>query len=134
MANRPRLLLADEPTGEVDSEAGAAIFESMRRLNQVYRVTIIIVTHDMSVAKRVDRVVGIRDGRTSTETIRRRDEHGVTIHEEEFVILDKVGRLQLPKPYIEKLGMQDRVKVVLEDEHVSVWPNGENNNTEQKNG
>ena len=134
MANRPRLLLADEPTGEVDSEASTAIFESMRRLNQVYRVTIIIVTHDLSVANRVDRVVGIRDGRTSTETIRRRDEHGVTIHEEEFVILDKVGRLQLPKPYIEKLGMQDRVKVVLEDEHVSVWPNGENNNAEQKNG
>jgi len=126
MANRPRLLLADEPTGEVDSEAGATIFEAMRHLNQVYGVTVIIVTHDQEVARRVDRVVGIRDGRTSTETIRRRDERGVTIHEEEYVILDKVGRLQLPKPYIEKLGMKDRVKVVLEEAHVGVWPDSGN--------
>lgn len=127
MANRPSLLLADEPTGEVDSEAGALIFETMRHLNQVYNVTVIIVTHDQGVSRRVDRVVGIRDGRTSTETIRRRDERGVMIHEEEYVILDKVGRLQLPKPYIEELGMKDRVKVVLEETHLNVWPTNEEN-------
>ncbi len=122
MANRPHLLLADEPTGEVDSEAAADIFESMRLLNREYGVTIVIVTHDMNVSARVDRVVGMRDGRTSTEVIRRRDERGETIHEEEYVLLDKSGRLQLPHPYIEALDMRDRVKVRLETDHIGVWP------------
>ncbi|MBN1966834.1 MAG: ABC transporter ATP-binding protein [Anaerolineae bacterium] len=125
MANRPQLLLADEPTGEVDSEAAEAIFEAMRRLNAEYDVTIVVVTHDYTVASRVDRVVGFRDGRTSTEVIRRRDSDGAAISEEEFAILDRAGRLQLPQPYIESLSMENRVKLRLREDHVGVYPDRE---------
>jgi ABC-type lipoprotein export system ATPase subunit len=66
MANRPQLLLADEPTGEVDSHSAEQIFHALRALNAETNVTIIVVTHDMNVSTRVDRVIGFRDGRTST--------------------------------------------------------------------
>jgi len=121
MANRPALLLADEPTGEVDSASAEAIFHALRALNAEFGVTIIVVTHDMTVATRVDRVVGMRDGRTSTEILRRRD-GDVAIHEEEYAILDRAGRLQLPEAYIEALDLEDRVRLRLETDHIGVWP------------
>jgi ABC-type lipoprotein export system ATPase subunit len=122
LANDPPLLLADEPTGQVDSQTAADIFETLRRINRATGVTIIVVTHDPNIAQAVDRVVGIRDGRTSTEIRRRRDDTGRTLLEEEWVLLDRAGRMQLPKPFVETLDMKDRVKVQLESEHVSVWP------------
>lgn len=125
MANRPRLLLADEPTGEVDSEAADQIFKTFREFNRESHVTIIVVTHDANVSTRVDRVVGMRDGRTSTEILRRRDASGATLFEEEYVILDRAGRLQLPQAYLEKLEMADRARVRLEEDHVGVWPDHE---------
>jgi ABC-type lipoprotein export system ATPase subunit len=125
MANRPSLLLADEPTGEVDSEAAEQIFQTMRDLNREYGVTIIIVTHDINVSTRVDRVVGMRDGRTSIEILRRRDETGQTLSEDEYVILDRAGRLQLPQSYIESLNMEERARVRLLDDHIGVWPDHE---------
>jgi peptide/nickel transport system ATP-binding protein len=125
LANNPPLLLADEPTGQIDSESAGQLFESLRRINQAYGTTIIVVTHDPLVARRVDRVVAIRDGRTSTEIRRRRDANGEMTHEEEWVILDQAGRLQLPRPYVENLDMRERVKVRLEPDHVSVWPHAE---------
>jgi ABC-type lipoprotein export system ATPase subunit len=73
----------------------------------------------------MDRVVTIRDGRTSTEIRRRRDREDGSLHEEEWVILDPAGRLQLPRIYIDTLEMQERVRVRLEEDHVSVWPHGE---------
>lgn len=121
MANRPALLLADEPTGEVDNASAEQIFHSLRALNEEFGVTVIIVTHDMTVATRVDRVVGMRDGRTSTEILRRRD-GDVAIREEEYAILDRAGRLQLPEAYIDALDMEDRVRLRLEEDHVGVWP------------
>jgi ABC-type lipoprotein export system ATPase subunit len=121
MANRPRLLLADEPTGEVDTHSAAQIFQALRALNEEFGVTIIVVTHDMNVATRVDRVIGMRDGRTSTEILRRR-EGDVEISEEEYAILDRAGRLQLPEAYIEALDMEDRVVLRLREDHVGVWP------------
>ncbi|MBN2471851.1 MAG: ABC transporter ATP-binding protein [Anaerolineae bacterium] len=122
MANRPALLLADEPTGEVDSEAANTIFDSMRALNEEFGVTIVIVTHDYTVASRVDRVVGFRDGRTSIEVLRRRGEDGLPLTEEEFAILDRFGRLQLPQAYMETLEMKDRVKLRLREDHVGIYP------------
>lgn len=121
LANHPPLLLGDELTGQVDSESANEVFAALRRINKELKTTIIIVTHDPSVAAKVDRVVAIRDGRTSTE-VRRTFDHMGKLSEEEWVILDGAGRLQLPKPYVEKLDMRERVKVRMEETHVSVWP------------
>lgn len=121
MANRPRLLLADEPTGEVDTEAGELIFKVLREIRDEYGVTIIVVTHDIMVANSVDRVIGMRDGRTSTEILRRRD-GDILVSDEEYAILDRAGRLQLPEAYIDTLQMEDRVLVRLREDHVGVYP------------
>ena len=125
LANNPPLLLADEPTGQVDSETSTEIFSALRRINEAFNTTVLVVTHDQRVANKVDRVVAIRDGRTSTEIRRERNLADGSIQEEEWVILDRAGRLQMPQAYIDTLEMQDRVKVRLEETHVSVWPGGD---------
>ncbi|MCA9882360.1 MAG: ABC transporter ATP-binding protein [Anaerolineae bacterium] len=121
LANQPQLLIADEPTGEVDSEAATGIFDTMRHLNEAFGVTIVIVTHDPDVSQRVNRVVGIRDGRVSVEVLRR-GEGGVDLTAEEFVVLDRTGRLQLPQGYLDTLDMQKRVIVRLHDDHIGIYP------------
>ena len=70
LANKPVLLLGDEPTGEVDSVTAQNIMDTFRSLRDRLDLTIIIVTHDPRIAEQVDRVVAIRDGKISTETIR----------------------------------------------------------------
>ena len=70
LANRPKLLLGDEPTGEMDTTTALAIYDLLRELNRRYDLTTCIVSHDQTIARHVDRVVAIRDGKTSTETIR----------------------------------------------------------------
>lgn len=122
MANEPELLLADEPTGEVDSESANQIFDTMHTLSREYGVTIVIVTHDHTVASRVNRVVGMRDGRASTEVLRRAGTDGVQLTEEEFAVLDRTGRLQLPQSYLEALDMEKRVLLRLHEDHISVYP------------
>ncbi len=125
MANSPRVLFADEPTGELDTSTSAEIFEVMRRVNEVQRVTIVVVTHDPLVADHVNRTVAIRDGRTSSEVLRRAaiSEHGEHhVIAEEFAVLDRVGRLQLPSDYVAALEMARRVKLTLDEDHINVWP------------
>jgi peptide/nickel transport system ATP-binding protein len=122
LANNPQLVLADEPTGQLDSDSAELMFDALREINKIYKTTIIIVTHDPEVAARVDRVVGIRDGRTSTEIRRERSQEDGTVLEEEWVILDRTGRMQIPQVYVDALAMRGRVKIRLEPDHVSVWP------------
>jgi ABC-type lipoprotein export system ATPase subunit len=128
LANSPQVLLADEPTGELDEATSAAVLEAMRGVNEELGVTTLIVTHDPTVSGHVRRTVQIRDGRTSTEVLRstRVDEHGEEQHiAEEFAVLDRVGRLQLPHDFMQSLELRDRVRLALEADHVGVWPGDE---------
>jgi ABC-type lipoprotein export system ATPase subunit len=125
VANGPRVLLADEPTGELDEATSAEVLEAIRHMTTELGMTTLIVTHDPTVAEHVRRTVRIRDGRTATETLRRTavDEHGREQHlHEEFAVIDKVGRLQLPREFVEALDLRDRVRLGLEPDHVRVSP------------
>jgi len=125
LANRPKVLLADEPTGELDSESAEEIFAAFRAINEKLGVTVVVLTHDPLVATQVNRTIAIRDGRTSTETLRRAEVDATGEHRiiaEEFALLDRVGRLQLPSEYVEALELERRVRLALEPDHVGVWP------------
>jgi ABC-type lipoprotein export system ATPase subunit len=127
LANEPEVLFADEPTGELDEINSQLVFDAMREVNQRLGVTVLIVTHDQDVSAQVRRTVQIRDGRLSTEVLRstRTDEFGVeSLHAQEFAVLDKVGRLQLPQEYLSKLSLKDLVRLELEPDHVQVHPTG----------
>ncbi|MGN0633142.1 MAG: ATP-binding cassette domain-containing protein [Oscillospiraceae bacterium] len=145
LANNPKLLLADEPTGSVDTKTSNVILDIFKELNRTEELTIVIVTHDVKLARHIDRVVAIRDGRTSSEIVRRRsyredieeldrksaeaaaleaesgDEEEFT--HEELVVLDRSGRLQLPKDYMDSMGLKggDRVKVELDDDEKRLY-------------
>ncbi|MBB6344549.1 ABC-type lipoprotein export system ATPase subunit [Nonomuraea muscovyensis] len=121
LANEPRLILADEPTGELDSDTSKEVFDALRKANRELGVTVVIVTHDPLVSEQVDRTVGIRDGRTSSETLRREGAEGQIVAEE-YAVLDRVGRLQLPRDFMNVLDMERRVRLELESDHIGVWP------------
>jgi ABC-type lipoprotein export system ATPase subunit len=125
LANEPKLLLADEPTGELDTATAAEVFGALQTANTELGVTALIVTHDPAVSSMVRRVVAIRDGRTSTETHRqavRTDDGEVAHHVVEYAVLDRAGRVQLPKEMTEPLGMRDLVRLEGESDHIGVWP------------
>jgi ABC-type lipoprotein export system ATPase subunit len=125
LANRPSLLLADEPTGELDTEAAAGVFEALRTANEELGVTILLVSHDPAMAARVRRVVAIRDGRTSTEVLRHdmTDESGTAAtHAVEYAIMDRAGRVQFPREMTAPLGMRHRVRLESMPGHIAVWP------------
>jgi ABC-type lipoprotein export system ATPase subunit len=136
LANRPPLLLADEPTGELDSVTADGIYRCFHELNVAYGVTIIIVSHDPGLAYRVDRVVEIRDGRTSSET---RRQGGVPPHAlnggahdaehppalEELVVVDSAGRLQVPREYLQRLRIAGRVRLELREGEIAIHPAGD---------
>jgi ABC-type lipoprotein export system ATPase subunit len=125
LANEPAALFADEPTGELDSVTAGEVFNLMRTVNQELGVTIVVVTHDPLVNEQVSRTIAIRDGRTSTETLRRRsvsETGGHHVISEEYAVLDRVGRLQLPRAHVEALGLEQRVRLELEPDHIGVWP------------
>ncbi|MBC7316071.1 MAG: hypothetical protein H5T70_06605, partial [Chloroflexi bacterium] len=142
LANKPVLLLADEPTGEVDTATAQTIMDTLRYLNQQYGLTIVMVTHDPRVSNQVDRVVTIRDGRTSSERVRRlrtaeeepaqeaemtpsEHERQVAPIEEafhEYVVLDYAGRLQIPREFLDALGISDRAQVELTEQGILIKP------------
>ncbi len=121
LANKPPLLLADEPTGELDTENADSIFEMIRWLNRSYGVTVVTVTHYAGVSQFVDRVVHIRDGRISSETFSRPDyqRDGGTV-EDEYVVVDPAGRLQLPHDLAEQFRSRGLAKIQLDDGQITI--------------
>lgn len=135
LANEPKILLADEPTGSVDVKTANYILDVFRELNRKLGLTIVIVTHDRMLAKKVNRVVAIRDGKTSSEMIMKQSyadrlnsiesfaneetEGGHTY--DEYVVLDRAGRVQIPKEYLENLGVKgNKVRMGLEDGRIVI--------------
>jgi ABC-type lipoprotein export system ATPase subunit len=122
LANEPQLLLADEPTGELDTATAREVFDALRTANREAGTTVVVVTHDSAVSGLVERTVAIRDGRTSSEVLRR-DAGGDVTHEE-FAVMDRAGRVQVPREYRDALELTRRVRLALEADHVSLWPDG----------
>jgi ABC-type lipoprotein export system ATPase subunit len=130
LANDPSLLLADEPTGSVDQRTASLVYDLLNDLNRQLGLTIIIVTHDRQLSRRVNRVVAIRDGRTSSEFLLKQSyleelsklkELGLSEQErsddkshEELAVLDRAGRLQLPREYLDAIGIQGKGMIQAE--------------------
>jgi putative ABC transport system ATP-binding protein len=113
LAPDPRVLLADEPTAHMDSDSAHAFLSALDAYRRANRLTVLLVTHDSQVDKFVDRVIRIRDGRTSTEREPLRTS-------EELIVLDRAGRLQLPEALVRDLGFGSRVRVRREGDHIVV--------------
>jgi ABC-type lipoprotein export system ATPase subunit len=133
LANSPRLLLADEPTGSVDTKTADEILSLFRRLNKSLNITIVIVTHDRELSKKVDRIVSIKDGKISSEFLRKisyadtlatissglkEDESHI-----ELAVIDKNGRIHIPEQYLSALNIngQSKLKVELEAERIVLY-------------
>ena len=117
LANHPKVILADEPTGELDSQTASDILGVLKQLNRELKVTTVVVTHDPTIAQAADRVVAIRDGRTATESVRVEHSNDDVEHEE-YLVVDPTGRLQLPFDYVKALGINGRARVHLEGDRI----------------
>lgn len=136
LANHPKLLLADEPTGEVDSTTALTIYQTFKDLNRDMGLTTLIISHDPHIARHVNRVISIRDGQLSSETVRQSSAAtsnngnkaalGEAGHEEEMfeelVILDSAGRLQIPKEYLEQFNIKGRAQLEISEEGILIRP------------
>jgi putative ABC transport system ATP-binding protein len=127
LANHPSLVLADEPTGQLDSATAQQVLDALRTANRELGTTVVVVTHDEEVATAVDRTVAIRDGRTASEVVRHTsvdDDGRTTVHAREYATVDRSGRLQLPRDFAHALDIRHRVVLELEPDHIAVRPDG----------
>lgn len=131
LANNPKLLLADEPTGSVDTKTSAYILDVFRKLNKELGLTIVIVTHDVALTKKVQRVVSIRDGKISSERILREAYRAEDVQQavdwlqeetqDEYVVIDRAGRIQLPRELLEQLAPEgNKVRLHFEGERIII--------------
>lgn len=131
LANDPDILLADEPTGAVDSKTSDMLQDLFRQLNRMLGITIIIVTHDMKLADKTDRVVMISDGKIGTEKImkdqfRQQFDKASDINldfdlHEEYYVMDKAHRVQLSDDILKEAGITgNKVKIRVEDGKVII--------------
>ena len=132
LANNPTLLLADEPTGEVDSATAKSIYRTFQTLSRDLHITTLIVSHDRTISRHVDRVVGIRDGMLASETIRQTSEapmmtNGLPgeLHEEEhkyseLVVLDRAGRIHVPHEYLEQFHIKGHAQLEITEDGILI--------------
>ena len=97
LANNPPLLLADEPTGELDDETGFMVLEKMRYVNKNFKTTVVIVTHDPKIEDHVDRSIGMRDGKVVKEVISDGPKK-----KNEYIVVDSFGGVQIPQEVLRK--------------------------------
>ncbi|MCL2356495.1 MAG: ABC transporter ATP-binding protein [Defluviitaleaceae bacterium] len=120
LANHPAVLLADEPTGSVDTRTTEYILDMFRSVNKELGTTIVIVTHDREIAKKVERVVAIRDGKTSSEFIMSYAEKLAGIEgfgQIEYAVLDRAGRVQIPRNFLDKMNLENnRLHIHMDDD------------------
>lgn len=131
LANQPKILLADEPTGSVDAKTGSYILDVFKEINRTYGTTIVIVTHDRALQKKVGRTVQIRDGKISSEFIMKESykdriseidafTNDIQVHDE-FAILDRANRIQIPNEMLTELGIQgNRVRLSLRENEIVI--------------
>ena len=125
LANEPSLVLADEPTGELDSAAAEQVLAAFRTVNEELGTTVVVVTHDQTVASAVRRTVAVRDGLTASEVLRRTtlgEDGGEAVTAHEYATIDRSGRLQLPRRFTEALAIERRVVLGLLPDHITVRP------------
>jgi ABC-type lipoprotein export system ATPase subunit/bifunctional DNA-binding transcriptional regulator/antitoxin component of YhaV-PrlF toxin-antitoxin module len=122
LANHPKLLLADEPTGELDTATAQTIYDLLRQLNRQLGLTMVIVSHDPGIASHVDRVVAVRDGKLASETVRIQKADSEDHHLVELAVVDAAGRLQIPREYLEQFHIRRRVQVELTDQGILIRP------------
>ena len=131
MANRPPLLLADEPTGELDTQTADQVFELLREMTRIYNVTVVMVTHYPGVIQHVDRVLHITDGRISSESFLEPtfQRPGDTV-QQEYLVVDHGGRLQLPEEYVDR-GL---AQVEIDGNQVTITPASKKRRDDAKGG
>jgi len=130
LANKARILLADEPTGAVDTLTCVSLMEVFNTLRTELGITVVIVSHDPNITKYTDRVVAIRDGKTSSELLRTEMIKSIdtleAFQEEhlELAVVDRAGRVQIPADHLKKLsiGNRSKVRIDVDDDKISIYP------------
>jgi len=69
LINTPKIILADEPTGNLDSDSTEQVYTLLREINTKYKTTFIIITHDRKIAEKADRIIEIKDGRINMDVL-----------------------------------------------------------------
>jgi len=114
LVNDPLLVLADEPTGELDSKTSLEIVDLMKKINEEKGTTFIVVTHDSEVAKKTDRIIFLRDGKVSREEVVKSESLEDVMILKNSTFGHQVVSQEVTDPYMEKLGLFEGGKLTKE--------------------
>jgi len=120
LANDPEILLADEPTGELDSITTAKIIDYLKKLNSDFGKTVIVVTHDPRFARMTDKTLKIQDGRFSGYYVNK--EESTFAESEQHSYVDKYGTLTIPENFRKTAGIGDYVKLKIVNGELILTP------------